>query len=336
MRRLGVTLGVIVTLLLTTMGTAMAVPLNSYYAPGSFLYSTAQDLPIDTARTVAFRTFMATFPDQRTITWPKLNMNPNWAMSYDYGSAGDPVWKLRTASGGAWTGRLAILSSQGFHMSDSVVTSVPVGNQDRPMVIIDRVFGYTAQFADAVPSLATHTIRATGPGITWHGSNGLDSRNPRSDDNRNQTSRGRLIDAMVITREELDQAVAAGTGLGKVLHLYFVETRSAEGFVHPMAGAEKGKNGFGAEGLRVRLSDAGLRRAVAAGLTGAARAIAQTLHDNGAYLGDNSGSSTQIKLSQASHYRGTNLVSASGAPLTDALKGKVFWADFEVVTPGAQ
>ena len=51
-------------------------------------------------------------------------------------------------------------------------------------------------------------------------------------------------------------------------------------------------------------------------LTDSADAIARTLQENGAYLGDNSGSSTQIKASQASVCSGTNLS-------TDCMQGKV-------------
>jgi hypothetical protein len=108
-----------------------------------------------------------------------------------------------------------------------------------------------------------------------------------------------------------------------VLHLFFVETNTADGVVGPMTGAENGKAGWGAEGERLRIRpDVDLE---ARGLTGAALAIARTLQENGAYIGDNSGSSTQIKASQPQAYVGTNLA-------TDALKGKISWADFEVLS----
>jgi hypothetical protein len=187
------------------------------------------------------------------------------------------------------------------------------------------VFGYTVQFADAVPNKATRTITVSNAGIMWHTSNGLDGRNPASNDKRNFTSRGRILDAMVIRRDILDQAIAKDTGLGHVLHLFFVETNTADGVVSPMTGAESDKAGWGAEGERIRIRpDVDLK---ARGLTGAALVIARTLQENGAYLGDNSGSSTQIKASQPGAYTGTNLA-------TDALKGKITWADFEVVARG--
>jgi hypothetical protein len=295
------------------------------YSANSFFRSRVTGAPVDAARTNSFHAFMASNPDQAGITWPKINMNPDWAMSYDIGTSSDPIWRL--AGGNTSDPHLTILQTQGFHMADSVADTFPAGAQDRPGVMVDQVFGYTVQFADAVPNKATRTITVSNAGIMWHGSNGLDGRNPKSDDKRNFTSRGRIPDAMVIRRDVLDQAVAHGTGLGHVLHLFFVETNSADGVASPMTGAESGNSGWGAEGERIRIRpDIDL---AARGLTGAALAIARTLQENGAYIGDNSGSSTQIKASQPSAYTGTNLT-------TDALKGKITWADFEVLPRGWQ
>jgi hypothetical protein len=266
---------------------------------------------------------MASNPDQAGITYPKINMNPDWAMSYHVGTTADPVWRL--AGGNTSDPHLTILKTQGFHMADSVADTFPTGAQDRPGVMVDTVFGYTVQFADAVPNKATRTITVSNAGIMWHGSNGLDGRNPASNDKRNFTSRGRIPDAMVIRRDLLDQAIAHNTGLGHVLHLFFVETNSADGVASPMTGAVGGQSGWGAEGERIRIRpDIDL---AARGLTGAALAVARTLQENGAYIGDNSGSSTQIKASQPSVYSGTNLS-------TDALAGKISWADFEVLPRG--
>jgi hypothetical protein len=295
------------------------------YSADSFFRSRVTDAPVDAARTRQFQAFMASHPDQAGITWPKINMNPEWAMSYHVGRATDPVWRL--TGGNTADPRLTVLQKQGFHMADSVADTFPTGTQDRPGVMVDPVFGYTVQFADAVVDKATRTITVSNAGIMWHGSNGLDGRNPNSDDERNFTSRGRIPDAMVIRRDQLDQAAANDTGLGHVLHLFFVETNTADGVVHPMTGAESGKAGWGAEGERIRIRpDVDLE---ARGLTGAALVIARTLQENGAYIGDNSGSSTQLKASQPHNYTGTNLT-------TDALKGKITWADFEVIPRGWQ
>lgn len=300
------------------------------YTANSFFKSRVDGagVPIDDSLTRQLHHFMATNPDQggKGITWPKINMSDKWAMSYWVGRKSDPIWRL-TGGNTADNPRLKILRTQGFHMADSVAKSFPTGNQDRPGVVVDPVFGYTAQFADAEPDLATHTIHVSNAGILWHSSNGLDYRNPQSNDDRNFTSRGRILDAMVIRRDVLDQAVADNTGLGHVLNLYFVETDSSAGFVHPMVGAEHHKSGFGAEGVRLRIAPSvNLEKR---GLTGACLAVARTLKENGAYVGDNSGSATQIKASQADRYSGTNLAA-------NCLKGKVSWDDFQVVHPGWQ
>jgi hypothetical protein len=284
-------------------------------------------VPVDATRTSQFHAFMAKHPDQAATTWPKVNMNENWAMSYDYGTTSDPIWHLK--GGNTNDSRLATVAvgGRGFHMADSVASTFPTGTQDRPGVVIDTAFGFTLQFADAVPDLATRTITVSNAGIMWHSSNGLDYRNPRSNDNRNFTSRGRILDAMVVTREDLDRAVANGTGVGHVVQWYFVETLSTDGAVHPMVGAEGSKYGWGAEGERLRIKPSVDLKA--RGLTGHALALARTMQEHGAYLGDNSGSTTQIKLSQAAKYQGTNLT-------TDVFKGKLSWTDFEVVKAGWQ
>jgi len=297
------------------------------YSAGSYFRSRVDTAAIDQTRTNAFRAFMKQHPDQggKGITWPKINVNANWAMSYHVHRKGDtePVWRL--TGGNTNHEKLRILTTQGFHMADSVADSFPDGDQDRPGVMIDYENGYTVQFADAVPNKATRTINVSNAAIFWHGSNGLDYRNPKSDDARNFSSRGRIPDAMIIRRDLLDQAMQNGTGLGHVLHLFFVETRTADGFMHPMTGTESGKEGWGAEGERIRI-DPSINLA-ARGLSGACLAVARTLQENGAYLGDNSGSSTQIKASQAGAYVGTNLT-------TDCMKGRVSFDDFQVVARG--
>jgi Fibronectin type III domain len=290
------------------------------YSAGSYFKSRVDNASVNATRTAAFHEFMRTAPDQKSISWPKINMNADWAMSYHVGKSTDPIWRLK--GGNTSNSRLQILTKQGFHMADSVADTFPTGTQDRPGVMVDPVFGYTVQFADAVVDKSSRTITVSNAGIMWHSSNGLDYRNPKSDDNRNFTSRGRILDSMVIRRDVLDKAIANNTGLGYVLHLYFVETNTADGVKSPMVGAESGKYGWGAEGERIRLKPSIDLKA--RGLTGAALAVARTLQENGAYLGDNSGSSTQIKASQAAVYAGTNMA-------TDMFQGKISWDDFQVV-----
>jgi hypothetical protein len=87
-----------------------------------------------------------------------------------------------------------------------------------------------------------------------------------------------------------------------------------------MVGAESGKSGFGAEGMRIRIKpnvDLAARGCSPAGL-----AVARTLQHHGAYLGDNSGSSSGLKAEQG-----------SSALTRDALKC-VTWDDFVFVQRG--
>ncbi|HYO30824.1 MAG TPA: hypothetical protein VER37_09630, partial [Thermomicrobiales bacterium] len=295
------------------------------YGADSFFQSSVEGAPVNDARTQEFHQFMATHPEQKEFDFPKINVNENWAMSYHVGKASDPVWKL--TGGNTSHEKLRVLTTQGFHMADSVADTFPTGDQDRPGVMIDPAFGYTVQFADAEPNRANRTINVSNAAVFYHDSNGLDYRNPRSDDERNFSSRGRIIDAMVLRRDLLDTAVANNTGLGHVLQLFFVETNTADGVVHPMVGAEGDKAGFGAEGERIRIKPS--VDLEARGLEGAVLAIARTLQENGAYIGDNSGSSTQIKASQPHNYVGTNIS-------TDALEGYITWNDFEVIEKGWQ
>jgi hypothetical protein len=301
------------------------------YTADSFFKSRVDGatVPIDSTLTSQMHAFMATAPDQKGVTWPKINLNPGWSGHNYVHRAGDtaPVWKLSSNTGGTADSRLNIVRSQGVHIADKVWSSVPTGTQDRLLVLQDHVYGYTVQCADVVPNTATRTWTASNCGILWHSSNGLDYRNPRSNDQRNFTSRGRIIDAMQIPRAELDRAIANGTGVGHVLHLFWVETNTAHGFVHPMINDESDKAGWGIEGVRLRLKPS--VDLVARGLTGAGLAIARTYKEHGTYIGDNSGSPTQTKVGPPEDYVGTNLA-------TDYFKGKLTWNDFEVVQPGWQ
>ena len=294
------------------------------YTAGSFFKSPVAGAPVDAARTTTFKAFMKSHPEQKAVPWPKVNVNPDWASTHCLGKASDPVWKL--TGGNTTHSKLAITRTQGFHMSDATAALFPTGTQDRPGVMVDPVFGYTVQFADGVVNRANRTIAVSNAAVFWHTSNGLDYRNPKSNDSRNMSSRGRIIDAQVIRPDLLAAGIANNTGLGHVLHLFFVETKTSDGVCHPMTGSESSKNGFGAEGERIAIrADVNLVRR---GLTGGALVLARTLQTHGAYIGDNSGSSTQLK-GQSGGYPGTNVS-------TDCLKGKISGDDFYVLPKGWQ
>ena len=277
---------------------------------------------VDAARTTSFRSFMKTHPDQKQIPYPRFTgLDGNqWGTTTHVSTASDPVWRLKNPRR-----ETQVLATQGFHMADAVAQRVPTGTQDRPFLIVDPVFGYSLFCADVVPDRATRTITVSASAVFHHSSNGLDKRNPRSNDARNFASRGRIPDAMAIRPDLLKAGIANGTGLGHVLHAFFVETLTSAGHVHPMVGSEGDKVGWGAEGDRIAIrSTLDLK---ARGLTDAALVIARTLQTHGAYLGDNSGSSTMLKGVQTTPtynpYAGTNMKA-------DCLKA-LTWDDFVVL-----
>jgi hypothetical protein len=295
------------------------------YDADSYLYSRADQFAVDSVRTAAFHKFMATHPDQKAIKYPKLNgivATNMWGTTYHESSASDPIWR---ATGASVRDRTLILGKQGLHIADSVFRRVPTGTQDRPTLIVDKSFGYTAFMADVVPNYTARTFAVSSCGVTWHGSNGLDYRNSKANDPRNVASRGRLHDALVISATAIKAAAAAGTGLGIVPQIFFVETLSSDGHKHPMVGEEGKKFGWGAEGERLAIrGDVDL---VAKGFKGEALALARTCQDSGIYIGDNSGSSSQLKGEQASKtylpYAGTNITPTCLSPLA--------WTDWVVL-----
>ena len=79
---------------------APALPTGSGlpYTAGSFFKSRVENAQVNAARTAEFRGFMRSAPDQQGITWPKINMNDSWAMSYHVGRSSDPIWRLKGAT----------------------------------------------------------------------------------------------------------------------------------------------------------------------------------------------------------------------------------------------
>lgn len=296
------------------------------YTTDAYLYARADALTVDTARTTAFRNFMATHPEQKATKYVKINgitaTNP-WGTTYHHATtAGDPIWK---AVGGT-SPLTKLLNTQGVHIPDATLKRVPTGTQDRPMLIVDEVFGYSAFFADVKPNAANHTFTCSNAALYWHTSNGLDGRNPKSNDKRNYNSRGRIPDAMCIPGAEIKAAAAAGTDLGRKLQIFHVETRTTDGYTHPMVGCENGKNGFGAEGELLRLKPSIDYKAL--GASGAQLSLLWTMQRRGMYFGDNSGSSARLKGEQGAPgylpYAGTNI--------TPDCLAIAPWTHWEIVT----
>jgi hypothetical protein len=223
----------------------------------------------------------------------------DWGMPFALGTCADPIWTLQ---GRKVPEEVSFLTTEGFHAPSSLGGSLTLTN-DSPMVVVDLCGtpsmprGLSVWAADVRP-LGPQTLRVGAAGAFQHDSNGLDSRNPRSDSELNFRGRGAIPDAMVIRDDLLEWAMATDGDLGHVLHMFWWETDTEAGFVHPMVGDESDKHGFGPEGIRIRVRpevDLTERDCSRAGLV-----VARTLQRFGAYLGDNSGAATSLKAQQGS------------------------------------
>lgn len=307
---------------------AVDVPPFVPYSEDAFLKSSVLGAPVNDSRTSSFQTFMATFSDQRAYAYPRINgLGANkWGTAYAMAYDTDPIWKLT----GTVQPKSGILKTQGFHAPDWLVKQFS-GTNDAPFCVIDRGSGFTVFAANAVANLSSRTINVSSAGITYHASNGLDYRNPRSTDSRNFTSRGRLSEALVIRRDLVDYGIANDTGLGHTLHIFLAETNANDGFCHPMVGCEKRHiSGWGAEGERIAIRpDVDL---TTRGLSPFGLVVARTLQQHGCYVGDNSGSASALKAEQASASRDP----WGGLAVSRAALSGVTWRDFVVIEKGWQ
>lgn len=291
------------------------------YGRDSYFRSRVKGIPVDHARTETFRSFMRGHAEQK-YSYPRINgvQGNEWGTAYARGGPRHPVWRLV----GDHNPKADVLFTKGFH-APAWLGDMLTGTDDSPLCVMDRASGFTLFCANA-ERVGHRRIRATAAAVTYHSSNGLDHRNPLSDDRRNFTSRGRISNAMVIRKDLVRHGVRNDTDLGHVLHLFLVETDSSAGFQHPMVGEESGKLGFGAEGERLAI-DPGVDL-TKRGLSPQGLVIARTLQRRGCYIGDNAGSSSALKAQQENADR----------PLwrrtlrRDSLEG-ITWDDFVVLKP---
>jgi hypothetical protein len=290
------------------------------YTSDSYFRTPVAGLSVDPARTAAFRTFMGTFPDQRSVTYPRINgLGGNrWGTAFAMGTAADPIWKLC----GSVTSLCSTLAATGFHAPDWLGT-VLTSTSDSPFCVVDCGSGFTV-FGTKARLVGPRTISVGSAGITYHSSNGLQRTNPFSNDKRNMTSRGRISDAMVIRSDLVSYGVANNTDLGHVLHLFLAETRSSDGYRSPMVGCEGGKYGFGAEGERLAIDPS--VDLTTRGLSPEGLVIARTLQRYGCYIGDNAGGASALKAEQETSSHPV----WNGRLRQDSLAG-VHWQDFVVL-----
>lgn len=272
--------------------------------------------------------------DAQMIAWTKAHTDPylkirgangvGWGIAYALATCADPMWHI--GAGGSVPASQEHLRTVGFHAPADVWKHIPP-NSDAPFLVVDncgtsaRPGGLSVWGASA--SVSGQTVNVSAAGSFAHDTNGLDRRNPLSDSQLNERSRGVIPDSMVIRLDALDYAIRHGSGLGYALEVFWVETNSAAGFSSPMVGAEGGKNGVGAEGQRIRIKpgiDLAARPGCSPTTNPVGLAIARTLQQNGAYIGDNSGSGSGIKTEQDAQFPGLN---------ADSLRGCMTWDDVE-------
>jgi hypothetical protein len=275
---------------------------------------------VDATRTAAFRQFMRSHPDQRSYAYPRIaGVGSNrWGTAFASSTANDPIWRLT----GSVPSKCATLKAAGFHAPDWL-GSLITDTADSPFCVVDLGSGITV-FGSNARVVGARTISVSSAGITYHSSNGLHFKDPLSNDSRNFTSRGRLSDAMVIRSDLVDYGIANNTDLGHVLHLFLCETRSADGFRHPMVACESGQNGFGAEGERIIIDP--FVDLTKRGLTPAGLVIARTLQRYGCYFGDNAGRESMLKAEQENSAHPV----WKGRLTMDSLAG-LRWDDFVVL-----
>jgi hypothetical protein len=246
-----------------------------------------------------------------------------WGIAYAMADCADPIYKIGS---GTVPASQQHLRTTGFHAPASLWQNIPP-NGDAPFLVIDtcgtaaRPGGLSVWGANT--TVSGSTVNTSAAGSFAHDTNGLDRRNPHSNSQLNERSRGVIPDSMAIRLDLLEHAIRTGTGLGHVLEVFWMETNSAAGVGSLMAGAENGKNGVGAEGQRFRIK-AGINLAARPGCSPTTNpvglAIARTLQQNGAYLGDNSGSGSGIKTEQNANFPGLD---------QDSLRGCMTWDDIE-------
>ena len=262
------------------------------YSADSYFRRPVAGLSADPDRTAAFRSFMATYPDQRSYAYPRIcgTGSNRWGTAYAMSTAADPMWTLT----GNVPSICSTVVSAGFHAPDWLAT-VLTGTSDSPFCVVDLGSGFTV-FGTKASLVAPRTISVQSAGITYHSSNGLHRKDPLTNDKRNFTSRGRISDAMVIRSDLVSYGIANNTDLGHVLHLFLTETRSSDGCRHPMVACEGGKYGFGAEGERIAIDPA--VDLTTRGLSPAGLVVARTLQRYGCYFGDNAGRESTLKAEQ--------------------------------------
>ena len=297
------------------------------YSASSYFKSRVEAASVDAIRTTVFRNFMATHADQRGLAYPLVKGvgGNRWGTVWAVGTETDPLWKFTGITPNA---RNRILFEQGFHAPEWLGEAL-TGTSDSPFGVRDEASGFTV-FGTKATMAGPHLIASTAgrraspgtpptvstpatpsPTMTATSPAAAGSRTAWSSPARPWTLRSPI-------------ALASAT----CCTCFWPRRGPPTGYCHPMTGPETGKFGFGAEGERIRIKPS--IDLTTRGLSPFGLAIARTLQQHGAYIGDNAGRATSLKAEQASGGRDP----WAGLDVsTDALKG-ITWADFEVVQRG--
>lgn len=288
------------------------------YGESSYLQEELTGQSPNATRTAGMRNAIANHPDQQGKVFPVIRgVGGNaWGVAHRRGNCSDPVWRF---SGGNIPSQWAHLRTSGFHAPADLGQYI-TGTSDSPLVVKDFCNGFTLWAAKTAYSGSGTTITFDSGGVVGafvHTSNGLDRRNPLSNSAVNERSRGVIPDSMVIDRALFEWALRndSADGLGHVMEIFWVETDTDAGHVHPMVGHESGKNWWGAEGQRIGISQSVNLDAKCT--SEASLILARTWQVYGLYLGDNSGSESAVKAEQGMPGLTPNTIAACNLTIND-------------------
>jgi hypothetical protein len=224
----------------------------------------------------------------------------------------------------------AFLKTEGFHAPADFADRLTRTN-DSPMTVIDTCgvpsmpHGLAVRGHQAAKGSGRRTIRVTDGSAFDITSNGLDGRNPESTNPLNRGPRGNIVGDTLIRNDAVQAGLGGANGgtLGYRPEMFWWETNTADGHVFPLVGHERGKSGWGPEGIIIRVKPSWV---APSGCTGPARVIARTLQVYGAVIGDNAGQG------------GSGIKSEQGNPLpgmSETMLGAcITWNDMEFVRRG--
>ena len=234
-----------------------------------------------------------------------LNLtNTSWACPVYWAVPGDPQYHV------PWTGYPANRPPEHDNIRIPY-EAAPSSNSDAQFVLYDVERGYVSTFQAATYDAAHNTWTTSGGSLAYLASNGLERRvtqtpwHEGSDDDRNMGSqRGNSGAHFYVGWEMLKNAAANGGDLGHI-HKIALGSFFREDYIAPTVGSD-GKMPTSSpwyqeapkNGTRFRIKPSVVL--TGKGLSPSALALARTFQKYGVYLGDSSGSTTNLKMENLS------------------------------------